>query len=77
MKVIKRFDSRWGAPVRAPFRVGAMVLAILFLAMGALGIVSALLSPDFTFDSNTKFDIAAIAFGVFLLIIAIRGRLSR
>lgn len=70
-----KFDSRWSAPNRLVFRILYFFLSMLLLPMGILAIVEKIKSDPIVFDSTFRFGIAAVGWGVFSLIIAIRGKL--
>ena len=72
-----KFDSRWSAPNRAFFRILSFILSILCLPMGILAIAEKIKSDPIIFDSTFKFGIAAVTWGTFFLIIAIRGTLFK
>ena len=72
-----KYDSKWTSPARRPFRVLALILAMLFLSIGIGGIISDLVAGHPHWNHNVRFYIAAFGWGIFFLIVALRGRLGR
>lgn len=70
-----KFDSRWSAPNRLGFRILYFFLGMFLLPMGILAIVEKIKFDSIVFDSTFRFGIAAVGWGVFSLLVAIRGRL--
>ena len=70
-----KFDSRWSAPIGKPFRILAGLLALIFIAMGALAIFTKFSISAFAFDSWFRSGLASLFYGVFFLVVAIRGKI--
>ncbi len=61
--------------VRFALRILAILVGLFFIFMGALALIDRISRPNFRFDSTVKFAIAAIGWGIVILVVVIRGRL--
>jgi hypothetical protein len=69
--------SPWNSKARPILRIFSFLLASVFILAGSLALKERLFSDSIEYDSTFKFGVAALGWGIVLLIVAIRGRLFK
>ncbi len=70
-KSVNRYD------MRVFLRVFIALSGLLFIIMGVLAFSDSMSHSNFTLNSTNRFGIAATAWGIIMVIFAIRGRLLK
>lgn len=72
-----KLDSPRNSKTKPVFRSLVFVLSAVFILFGILALKEKVGSDPIEFDSTFKFGVAALGWGVILLIVCIRGKILK